>query len=93
MVCVELQACSPLRRAVVRFLFSCHWPRFHPVSPTTFNIHVRGYRYVPLSSLLTLSQHLNLFAKHVRIESRHTSMADQPRRVRDESLATQKRRK
>jgi hypothetical protein len=36
--------------------------------------------------LLTLSQYLELFAKHAHIETRHT--ADQPR-VRDES---QKRR-
>jgi hypothetical protein len=39
--------------------------------------------------LLTLSQYLELFAKHAHIESRQ--MADQPR-VRDESLASQKRR-
>jgi hypothetical protein len=40
--------------------------------------------------LLTLSQHLNLSAKHAHIEPRQR--ADQPR-VRDESLAGQKRRK
>jgi hypothetical protein len=39
--------------------------------------------------LLTLSQYLELFANHAHIESRR--MADQPR-VRDESLASQKRR-
>lgn len=58
---------------------------FLPV--VTVNIHVRGYRYVPLSidAVLVIQE---LFAEHAHIDARH--MANQPR-VRDESLASQLR--